>query len=333
MKIPRPAKQDSQSRSVAFASANPAHRHVVLEGLDYRTFEIDRSIQRNEEPGEISKIVRNFNPDALGTFTISVRDVELPDGKIVTKWFLIDGQQRNAALTRMKWDGKVRAVVHYNLSVAEEARLFLDLNDRTSVGPWGRFKARLVAEEPIAVAIKNMLDELDINLGGPNGFSAISCADRIFNKGARGPANLRWSLQVLKNTYGRYDGRVLEALALLFDEYHQFIDTESLQNKMLEVAPSSAKLIGNGHIVQQLYHVTSPMAIAEAIIAAYNRYTKKGEGIRHSSRLPSILDRKRKPNWRDKDALAEAHEDRDAEDQAAEATDREDDELLVGARD
>lgn len=310
------ADADSEGRSLGFRSSNPNHTVEMKEKLDYRIFEIDPRIQRAEEPAEIKRIVANFNPDALGTFTISVREVELPGGEKVTKWFLVDGQQRRASLLQLKWPGRVRAVVHYNLTEAEEAQLFLDLNTRFTIGPWGRFKARLVAGEAQAVAIKKMLDDLNIPVGGQHGFNAIHVADRIYAKSPKGAANLRWALQLLKDVYNKFDHRALEALALIHEEYDIYIDTESMRTKLQANLPQLAQLIGNGTTVQQLYHCSMPLAVAEAIISTYNKHTRLG--AKRSSRLPSIMDRKRKPSWQNREALAAMNADDDQEAKQAE---------------
>src|SRR5262245_2546733 len=102
--FPKQAATKSDEASLTFKGHSPDHSVEVLEDLDYTIFEIDPRIQREERPGEINKIINNFNPDALSVFTISVREVDMPDGSTATKWFLVDGQQRRAALLRLKWD-------------------------------------------------------------------------------------------------------------------------------------------------------------------------------------------------------------------------------------
>lgn len=300
---PRSEEADtSTSRSLDFKGSQPGHWVEYTEGLDWRSFRIDPSIQRDREEDEIKDIVENFNPLALGTFTISVREIPLPGGKSTNEWVLVDGQQRQGALEILNYPDTVAGVVHYGLTRAEEAQLFLDLNKRRTIGPAGRYKARLVAEEPQALAIQKMLRDLAIPMGGPKGFSAIQRADRIYESGPTGPADLRWALQMLKEIYGAYDGRVLEAFAMLHAEYSVYIDAESLRSKLQREQPNINKLTGSGKVLQQLYHCTAAMGIAETIIATYNMYTRKD--AKTSSALPSLLNRRRKPRLADKEELA-----------------------------
>lgn len=315
--------------SITFSGSNPNHRVEIIDGLDFRLFKIDPRIQRDQRPHEINKILKSFNPHALGVFTVSVREETAYDTKnratTVQVQYLLDGQQRQEVLNRLNWDGTVTALVHYNLTLAEEARLFLDLNERDLVNPWDRYKNRLVAEEPQALAIKEILDQLRIRLGGPTGFSAISRADRIYARGPKGVTNLRWALQVLKDVYGRYDGRVMEALAFIHDEFADYIDTESLRAKLLHNAPDINRLTGQGLVVQQLYHCTVAVGIAEAIIGFYNKHTRKGG--KTTSALPSLINRNRKPSWRNKEELARFRdEDINSPIQPSDEDDYEDDE-------
>lgn len=289
--------------NASFAADNPNHR-MEFTMVDYDVPEIDPSIQRDEVAREIKRMTGdNFNPGALGVLTISVRDVEDPStGEIVTRWFLVDGQQRRAACRIQNYGEKVPAIVHYGLTKDQEAELFLALNFREGVGAWDRYKARLEAKEPQALAIAAMLDELDIPTG-VGGFQAIGQADRIYSRGTRGPANLHFALSILSELYEEYDGRVLGGLGLLYDEYHQFIDIESFRSKLSKHAPTLGHIIRAAKTVQSLYGGKADLVYAEALVNFHNRGTHRG--AKGSKALPSLfLGRKFKPTGGDLDELA-----------------------------
>lgn len=299
-------RRSAEATNLSFVSENPDHRMEFML-IDYTVPEIDPTIQREQVVSEINRIAANFNPAALGVFTVSVREVEDPEsGETVARWFLVDAQQRQAACIKVGYDQKVPAIVHYGLTKEDEARLFLDLNDREGVGAWDKFKARLQAQEAQAVAIQDIIDDLEIPVGPPHGFMAITAADRVYTRGTRGPANLRFALSLLKELYNEYDGRAITGLALLYDEFHQFLDLEVLRRKLQEHVPTMGSLIMNAQTVKQLHGGTSGLAFAEAIVTTYNRQMRLN--AKNSKALPSLyLGRRFKPTKGDLDDLAARH--------------------------
>jgi hypothetical protein len=236
---------------------------------------------------------------------------------MVTRWFLVDGQQRRAACRIENYSEKVPAIVHYGLTKDEEAKLFLALNFREGVGAWDRYKARLEAQEPQAMAIAEMLEDLDIPTG-VGAFQAIGQADRIYSKGTRGPANLHFALSILSELYEEYDGRVLGGLGLLYDEYHQFIDVENFRTKLSKHAPTIGHIIRAAKTVQALYGGKADLVYAEALVNFHNRGTHRG--AKGSKALPSLfLGRKFKPSGGDLEELAAMRAD--ALDEATHETD------------
>ena len=83
---------------------------------------VDPVVQRTRlsEP-KVRKIFANFNPDALGVITVSLR-------KDLT-YVVLDGMHRVEAVRRLTDNtGTMAAHVLEGLSLAEEAEIFLDLN-------------------------------------------------------------------------------------------------------------------------------------------------------------------------------------------------------------
>lgn len=265
--------------SVGFQSMNPLHR-VEIEEVDIHDMWIDPIIQRGEEPGEITEIVSKFNEAALGTLTVSAR--RKPGRNSKGMYAMLDGQQRRAALLQLeamgKWpaERKVRVLVHYNLSIKEEAQLFLDLNYRRAVQPLRRFKTRIIAEEPISLKIKSILDSFDIHLStGPRGFQAVNTAERIITQDG-GEERFRWCLYIIREIYdtnvkGSWDGRIIEALSLVHASYSAHLDEERLIKKLSSMGDRVSKLLGAGRTRQELNGGQIHFNIAEAILYYYNQ--------------------------------------------------------------
>lgn len=129
------------------------------EWLRADTLTVDPAYQRAENDPKIRKIMREFNPDAIGVLYVSRRD----DGTVV----IIDGQQRRAAFLRMGWgDQRLPCMVYSGLTQAEEASLWTDYNElRTKPTPLDRFRADLVAGDPDAVSVQQILDRHNLTFG------------------------------------------------------------------------------------------------------------------------------------------------------------------------
>jgi len=276
-KVEPPAKDAAHVVSSTFKASNPNHR-FRYEWVDLKAMTIDPRIQRGEEGPEINHIAANFNPAALGTFTLSRRS----DGTIV----VLDGQQRRAAALKIDYSEQVQAIVHENLTLPEEAQLFLDLNYRRSVNAWTNFRIARTAGDELAQAIGVVLDELHIPLGGPKGFSAVVMARRVAKRQG-GLTHLHWALRQVQAVYdparegGMYDGRVVEAFSMLYRycaEQHIPIDEDNLHKKLARIGGGINDLIGHGHTVQKVAHppVKIAKAIARAVALRYNVGKPKG---------------------------------------------------------
>lgn len=264
-----------------FKSSNPNHRVETGTVTVKDTFLIDPDIQRGEVTKEIEKFSKEFNPLALGTLTISVRENGV--------WSVVDGQQRLATSRRVGYTEPIPVNFHYGLSKDEEAQLFLALNDRRSVTALSRFKTRVTAQEPAALGISQILQDLGITVGTGTGFSAIQTADKVYGQ-KNGPGKLRWSLEMVQAIYdsegkgGVYNGDVIEAFALIYSHYAGLVDVVRLTEKLGSVGGGIHNLIGRGRTVQSVIPGTKTHeGIAEAILSHYNK------GKRSNPAYPSRL--------------------------------------------
>lgn len=271
----------------SFAAMNPEHRVSVMM-LDWESLEIDPTIQRDEEADEINRIVREFNPAALGVITVSVREVPDPvTGVPSPHWFLVDGQQRRAVCRLVSYEHQLPAIVHYGLTKAQEAQLFLDLNNRKGVGPWSKYKSRIEAGEPQAVAIQAILKDLEIPIGPPGGFMAIAKADSIFRGSPRGAANLRFALEMMRDCYSSYDGRIIGGFARLYDEFASDprFKVETLRSRLAEFAPTTDNVVRSARTLETTYGGKADLAYAEALAGFFNRRFRRDS----PNSLPSLF--------------------------------------------
>lgn len=123
----------------------------------------------------------NFNPEALGTITVSHRS----DGSLI----VVDGNHRVAAC-RIAGEEYIPAKVFYDLTLEEEAGLFRELSEAVRLTTYALFRARLVALDPVAVAIFKICEYHDVTIVGgaqaqsfPGRTRAVGVLEKIYNAG------------------------------------------------------------------------------------------------------------------------------------------------------
>ena len=247
-----------------------SERRVEIGTVVWSDLIIDPSIQRGQEWSEINAIAGDFNADALGTLTVSVRT----NGDKV----LLDGQQRMNAAQIAGHTEPVSASLHYGLTHKEEAALFRRLNYKRSVGAAHLFRVACTEGVPQALATRDVLNKYGITIGGPGGFNAIAAARRI----VEAPGGLRafeWALDIVNQVWGasgkHLDGRIIEGLALWYGRDFDDIDIDSLRQKLAVRKGGLHGVIGDAKTVQSLRKGKLVTAVVEVLLAEYNKGRKK----------------------------------------------------------
>lgn len=178
---------------------------------------VDPTYQRVLDERRVRRIVDEFDPALLGTLEVSVRN-----GRSA----VFDGQHRLAALKRLRHDS-VACVVHSGLSVADEARLFVQLQtERKALPPLDRFRARLVSGEEAAISIDRIVRAAGYEVTDSSGASAIGAVtalDRTFALDKTGDllAQALDLLTVWKGEPKANDGALIQGLGLFVRDHGQ----------------------------------------------------------------------------------------------------------------
>ncbi len=132
--------------------------NAEMEWVPVDAFSVDHSYDRDPIQTHIDFLTRNWDQDIMGPLLASRR----ANGK----HYLLDGQHRIGALKKLgKGKYLVPALVYEGLSVADEARIYRKYNkDRRQPSPSDNFRALVREGDPKAVAIKKVLDDLDLEL-------------------------------------------------------------------------------------------------------------------------------------------------------------------------
>lgn len=127
-------------------------------------FSIDLKVQRILNEARAESMADKFQPHALGLVTASKR----ADNHI----YLLDGAHRISAARKCNYDGLIATRLFENLTLQEEAELFLSLNSSRAVQAIDRFKVRITQGEPVAVSINNVLKAYGLHVEWANNESA-----------------------------------------------------------------------------------------------------------------------------------------------------------------
>lgn len=137
---------------------------------------VDPDVQRTVDPSWVTrKLSEGFRRDGLGTVTVSHRR----DGS----YHIIDGQHRVALCREFGYKQPLDCLIHSNLTKAEEALMFLVLNDRRGVQPIDKFKVGVYQGDDDIVALNDLLVRYGwtVRNGKTAGsFAAVSALRKIY---------------------------------------------------------------------------------------------------------------------------------------------------------
>lgn len=167
--------------------------NVVVEHLNLDDIILDPPYQRGRK-NKVQKMVRNWQPSAAGALLVSRR----ADGSNA----LVDGLQRTEAMKILKipsWDCEIVRLG----SIVEEARMFLQRNDRTNMSRLDNFRASLEAEEQDSLHIQRIVHDEGFRLQsvdsltqqGPT-IQAIAALEFAYRRGTLG-----WTLELIRNLW------------------------------------------------------------------------------------------------------------------------------------
>lgn len=260
------------------------------ETLSVHDLEVDPRIQRpmdNKMIKKVQTIVRTFNVNALGVFTVSRRN----NGALI----VIDGQCRAEAVRRVAadgdHDGKVSCHVFTGLTLSQEAQMFLDLNYGTNPTPLQKFKIRLAAGEPVALDIEKILRYYGWTIGfepGAGTISAVAAVDRVYalsEKGEFEPNLVQMAILAISRAWGTdksaAQGAIIEGVARLFAEYSDRVDLDHLVSRMADYVGGPNKLFNNARSLAIVQNWKLAPTVASILVDEYN----KGRRL-ESSKLP-----------------------------------------------
>lgn len=243
------------------------------ERLAVASLQTDPRVQRPLNPARVEAITVNFNPAGLGVLSVSRRNA-------VTD-VIIDGQHRREAVLRVyDGGGEANCHVYEGLTLADEAELFLLLNNTTKPRLIDKHLVGVTAGDPMAVDIERLVAQYGWKVtaqAGPASITAIGSLQKIWRFSERVEADPHLiSMALLAVTrawgtqYAGVRGVILEGLAAIFNEYRDKVDLDRLVDKMRSFEDGPEGLHDRAQSYAKMEKITMPMSVARLLIAQYN---------------------------------------------------------------
>lgn len=261
------ANKKNMNSPIHTASVSKLVSNVKVEDLV-----IDLSYQRKPNADKVSKIIRNFDPNAIGVLICSIRE----DGIVA----VIDGGHRVAALNAMglgKTD--VRCLVFFDLTIQQEAEMFTTLNDnRTKPKTSDIFKSKVVAGDPDATSINKIIEAFGLKIAnnpGMNNVRAIGTLTNIYKR--EGEDNVVSTFETLISAFDSHSTTFSDSALLAVSKIYSVYGLDKVNvERLIAVLRSFGNTnmwINTGNAVAKTMNIRDKYL--GMVLCAINEYNKK----------------------------------------------------------
>lgn len=253
-------KQDVQGPIRTF-DGRPSKRMLPADSLT-----VYPEVQRMPPSrSSVKQIADHLDYSKLGVVTVSER----PDGTMS----LIDGQRRVAAL-KLRGNGsfKVECAVYSGMTVAQEAEMFLGLNNVRVPRSDDRFFVGVTAKRPDCVGIVDVCAKLGWRVSRASTNNSISCTDAMVKVWAMDTSGvlLHRTIDLLGKVFGRDKNTMGGHLVLGISKFLQRnpdVELALLETKLQAKFASAVSLVANARQHREIEGRGSLAACMEAVIA------------------------------------------------------------------
>lgn len=254
----------------------------AVENIPVTELRVDRNVQREGlNMNKVREIVAKFNPQAVGTITVSLRADR--------SYVIIDGQHRWEAVRILSDNaGFMNAHVYTGLTLGQEAQMFLDLNRTTVPLMADKFKVTLLvdgAEGDAARQIQAIVGAYGWKVsrvpskGNINCIGVLQRMHRLSLEKNADPHLIQMAILVITRAWGNdrhgAQASVVECLCRIFAEYGTAaIDLDRLIGVLQEFIPRT--LTKEAAQLAAIKGSKVSMGMAEMVITRYNKVKKSG---------------------------------------------------------
>jgi hypothetical protein len=262
---------------MATATRQRVTRTARLAWVPLSEMKVAEAAQRDYRPYRVKELITDFNPEQMGYPTVSHRQ----DGS----WHVIDGQHRIRALQEWlggdgHWESQhIQCQVYDNLSLQEEAEMFLLLNDVLSVSTYDKFMIGVTAGRPMENEVMKIVESHHLAIsrskkehGDVLGtIQAVSALTKTYERG--GPEALGRTIRVAWEAYGQagMDSLILSGLGLLVSRHPQVDDMDLAAKLRHKLGPVPLNMSANE--IHARMRTSKENCVAAAAVQLYNKKT------------------------------------------------------------
>lgn len=223
----------------------------------------------------VKYLMEHWNPDHFGTITVAAR----PGGR----WHLADGAHRWTAAMRLGLGDEMVEADLVDGGIPAEADRFVNLNNRRNIKFPDKFRARVLASEPLALMVRDVIEDAGYKTdgqAGPGHLAALQSCERVMLGTLRGkprmptPERLRWVLDVVTAAWGHtpeaVNGDLIQGLGKVRERDGEAIDTRGLIGKLASVEGGASGLLARARAIRTARRGNMPDSMAEVIVDLYN---------------------------------------------------------------
>lgn len=249
---------------------------------------VDERVQRDIDPGWIrAKLAEGFKRDGLATIVVSER------GR--NRFHIIDGQHRVELCKQFGYAQPLDCSVHKGLSLADEALMFLVLNDKRGVKSLDKFRIRAMQGDETAVILSELLTKYGWTLRNSTAqgcFKPVTGLEAIYvGKGKVSAKNIGICESVISvisaawnNDAAGAQQSIIAGLGLVFLEHGNKVGIEKLVTELAANYDKPKSLVNAARSLHAMQDGTVGDAVATILIKLLNK-GRRGE----KNKLPSWM--------------------------------------------
>jgi hypothetical protein len=238
-----------------------------------------RHAQREKfNQGRVDYIHARFDPDKIGHPVLSKRGND---------YYIVDGQHRIEAAKKYLgagcWETQVlECFVYTDLTEAEEAELFLSLNDVMVVNAFDKFRVAVNAGRVDEVEINRVVIAAGLTISRESVAGSISAVTALRRVYTRTDSNtLARVLLIIRESYGDagFGAIVIDGIGLLCQRYGDKLDTDTAITALSSALAGVNGLLNKADVLRKQTGQSKALCVAAAATEIINAKSDRGRKL------------------------------------------------------
>lgn len=258
------------------SNSNKVSREARLRWVPIPKMKIPPTAQRDQiNWARVNKIAANLNVERIGTPTVNERD---------GLFWVLDGMHRVEALKQHGWgDQQIQCWTYLDLTDAEMADVFLDLNDTLQVTAMDKFTKAVYAGREVECDIDRIVRAQGCHIGPSRSegtIQAVGTVQKVYARG--GGAVLGRTIRINSRAFGDagLEAKLLAGLGLVCQRFNGELNEDRMVDQLATVRGGANGVLNLAGVTRKQTGASWDHCVADAAVQTYNR------GLRGKGRLP-----------------------------------------------